>query len=114
MYFNVSPRVTLSATVPSVQHELLSIIVIAAGDYSTNEARNKQKVLFLAVAFGFGKASFNPFHNLTAFDSTNSKAEKRTMEYRLTFKQEEREGGKKYNQKQLEEKEIERSTQLID
>jgi hypothetical protein len=70
--------------------------MIAAGDYSTNEARNKQKLLFLAVAFGFGKAYFNPFYKLTAFDSTISTAEKRTVEYRLTFKQEEREGrGKK-------------------
>jgi hypothetical protein len=65
--------------------------VIAAEDCSTNDARNKQKVLFLTVAFGFGKASFNPFYKLTAFDSTNSKAEKGSVEYRLTFKQEERE-----------------------
>jgi hypothetical protein len=66
--------------------------VIAARDYSTNEARNKQ-LLFLAVAFGFGKETFNPFHRLAAFDSSNSNTKKRTVEYRLTFKQEERGGG---------------------
>jgi hypothetical protein len=55
--------------------------MIAAGDYSTNEARNKQELLFLTVAFGFGKAPFNPFYKLTAFDSTNSAPEKRTVEY---------------------------------
>lgn len=84
-----------------------SLIVIVAGDYSTNEARNKQQLLFLTVAFGFGKETFNPFHKMTASEST----EKRTAEYRLSFEQEERKE-KKCNQKQLEEKEIERSTQL--
>lgn len=60
--------------------------MIAAADYSTNEARNKQQLLFLTVAFGFGKETFHPFHKLTASDST----EKRTAEYRLSFEQEER------------------------
>jgi hypothetical protein len=68
-----------------------TLILIVAGDYSTNEARNKKQLLFLAVAFGFGKGTFNPFHKLTASDSTNSKTKKRTMDYRLSFEQEERE-----------------------
>jgi hypothetical protein len=87
--------------------------VIAAEDCYTNEAKNKQQVFFLAVSFGFGRETLNPFHKLTAFDSSKSEMEKISVEYRLTLKQEKREG-KKYNQKQLEEREIERSTQLID
>jgi hypothetical protein len=55
--------------------------MIAVADYSTNEARNEEKLLFLAAAFGFGKASFNPLYKLTTFDSTNITAEKRTVEY---------------------------------